>query len=71
MELIFRSMTPNPGQRPEIDPAVVRRTLRIVGSIFGVGLVLAVFWMSKEVIRVRQMQRVPMEEPAAPTKSRP
>ncbi len=52
------------------DPQVVRRTLTIVLGTFGVGLLLAIFWVSMEVRRVGQMEHVPLPE-GSPRPGRP
>lgn len=51
-----------------IDPHVRRRTLTIVGTAFGLGFLLAGFWMSREILRVHRMERVPAGdgEPSSP-----
>lgn len=43
---------------PPVDPQVVRRTLTIAGTFFGVGILLATLWVYKEVRRVRTMERL-------------
>lgn len=43
---------------PPVDPAVVRRTLTIAGTFFGLGILLAGLWVYKEVHRVRTMERL-------------
>lgn len=67
--------------QPPLDPRVVRRTLTIAGTFFGLGLLLACLWVYKEVRRVRTMERLDLPPagasstrtpaPATPTNSPP
>ncbi len=54
-------MTDLPSQTP-IDPRVVRRTLTIMGLLFGTGLLLSGLWVYQEVRRLGRVER--LEQPA-------
>lgn len=65
-----------PATTPRIESHVVRRTLTIFGVFFGGGVLLSIFWMSKEVMRVHRIQKVqpgeapPRTSPATPPAER-
>ena len=54
-------MTDLPSQTP-IDPRVVRRTLTIMGLLFGTGLLLSGLWVFQEVRRLQSIER--LEQPS-------
>ena len=68
-------MNPAPpsGNTDPIDEKVRRRTLGIVLGAFILGFILAGFWMSREILRVKRIHDTPVDDsvPGASAPARP
>ena len=51
-----------PTDNSPIDPRVVRRTLTIALTLFGIGFVLSGLWVYREARRVKNIERLPQSE---------